>query len=104
MWVKRNKQVFKVGIKKVYNMKSNNSGRQIPNQFLIVDANHNHYFQSYDTIIACRTNEGKIYLDENRWDYSKTTGKYRNMFLNENKAKTKYNIDRGNYILTDLNC
>ena len=32
-----------------------------------------------------------------------TTGKYRNMFLNENKAQTQYNIDRGNYILTDLN-
>jgi hypothetical protein len=98
-----NKQVFKVGIKKVYNMKSNNSGRQVPNQFLIVDANYNQYFQSYNTIIACRTNEGKIYLDKNRWDYSMTTGKYRNMFLNENKAQTQYNIDRGNYILTDLN-
>ena len=98
-----NKQVFKVGIKKVYNMKSTNSGRQIPNQFLIVDANHNHYFQSYNSIIACRTNEGKIYLDKDRWDYSVTTGKYRNMFLNENKAQTQYNINKGNYILTDLN-
>ena len=98
-----NKQVFKVGIKKVYNMKSNNSGRQIPNQFLIVDANFNYYFQSYDTIISCRTNEGQIYLDKDKWDYSTTTGRYRNMFLNENKAQTQYNIDKGNYILTDLN-
>ena len=98
-----NKQVFKVGIKKVYNMKSKNSGRQIPNQFLIVDANYNHYFQSYNTIIACRTNEGKIYLDKDNWDYSVTTGKYRNMFLGGTTEKCKELIDSGVYKLANLN-
>ncbi|KKM03661.1 hypothetical protein LCGC14_1772170 [marine sediment metagenome] len=48
-------------------------------------------------------NYPEIYLDETYWDYSKTTGKYRNIFLGENKAETQKKIDSGEYILTDLN-
>ena len=46
---------------------------------------------------------GKIYIDENYWDYSSTTGKYRNDFLGENKNLTQMKINSGEYILTDLN-
>ena len=73
-----------------------------PNQFLIVTT-EGHYFQSYKSLIAMRTNEGKIYLDVNRWDYSTTTGKYRNIFLNENKSLTQKKINSNVYSLVDLN-
>ena len=86
---------------KVFNMKSN-KGRNVPNQFLIT-TNEAFYFQSYNSIIAKRTNEGKIFLDEKFWDYSATTGKYRNQFLNEGIAETRRKIKEGIYILKDLN-
>ena len=46
---------------------------------------------------------GKITLDSIYWDYSRTTGKYRNMFLGENKAETQSKIDNGTYTLADIN-
>lgn len=58
--------------------------------------------QSYDSIVVVRTG-GKIYLDSNTWDYSKTTGKHRNLFLGEDKKDTEKKIKSGEYILTDLN-
>ena len=81
---------------KVYNI------NERPNQFLIVTPDA-HYFQSYESLIAVRTNEGKIYLDVNYWDYSTTTGKYRNIFLNENKSLTLKKINANVYSLVDLN-
>ena len=86
---------------KVHNMVSSR-GNKIPNQFLIT-TDEAFYFQSYETIIAKRTKDGKIFLDVNRWDYSPTTGKYRNQFLNENINETRKKIDKGIYILKDLN-
>ena len=47
--------------------------------------------------------EKKVYLDKTFWDYSVTTGKYRNIFLDETKKETQKKIDNGTYILTDLN-
>jgi hypothetical protein len=81
---------------KVYNINKR------PNQFLIVTPDA-HYFQSYESLIAVRTNEGKIYLDINYWDYSTTTGKYRNIFLNENKKLTETKIKNNTYLLANLN-
>ena len=86
---------------KVKNMLSP-SGNNIPNQFIIY-TNDGVYFQSYNTIIAHENNEGKIYLDSNSWDYSVTTGKYRNMFLHEDKKETERKIKEGIYKLVDLN-
>jgi coproporphyrinogen III oxidase len=86
---------------KVSNMQSHN-GNDIPNQFDIVADNGDRFFQSYNSIIVKRS-KGKIYLDENKWDYSVTTGKYRNMYLGETKKETQTKIDSGEYILTDLN-
>ncbi len=86
---------------KVKNM-INNNGNSIANQFEI-STDEGVIFQSYNSIIAKIMNSGQVYLDENYWDYSVTTGKYRNMFLLEKKKETQSKIDSGEYILTDLN-
>ncbi len=78
------------------------SGRLVPNQFEIY-ADDGVYFQSYRTMIAFKPYSGNIQLDTNSWDCSKTTGKYRNLFLCEKKADTERKIKSGEYILTDLN-
>lgn len=85
---------------KVQNI-TNDSGRAIPNQF-IINTPESIYFQSYDSIIV-KKQGGKIYLDSYYWDYSRTTGKYRNLFLRESKAETQKKIDNGTYKLEDLN-
>lgn len=88
---------------KVYNMESRN-GNKIANQFIIDDGEWT-YFQSYSSIIAKYPNfdDRKIVLDINKWDYSVTTGKYRNIFLNETKSETEKKIKAGIYKLADLN-
>ena len=79
-------------------------GNKVANQFIITDDNNNEYFQSYRSIIAKRDGDSyQIYLDEYFWDYSVTTGKYRNEFLCEGIAETRAKIKSGEYILTDLN-
>jgi hypothetical protein len=55
-----------------------------PNQIVCI-TNEGTFFQSYNSVIAIRKNDGSIELDENYWDYSKTTGKYRNKFLGEDE-------------------
>lgn len=48
-------------------------------------------------------NDGKILLDSKKWDYSNTTGKYRNQFLEETRKETEAKIKDGTYKLVDLN-
>ena len=86
---------------KVRNFVSNTSGREVANQFIIEDGNKT-VFQSYNSVIAIKEN-GKVVLDERYWDYSNTTGKYRNQFLGENKKETERKIADGTYALADLN-
>lgn len=76
-------------------------GNKAANQFIIVDGNKE-TFQSYLSVIAVNNN-GKITLDENRWNYSMTTGKYRNQFLGEGIAETRKKIASGEYKLKNLN-
>ena len=90
---------------KVTNITSNN-GNKIANQFVITDDKQNEYFQSYNSMIVKKDYENdqvKIYLDKKYWNFSNTTGKYRNIFLNETIKDTKAKIKSGEYILTDLN-
>ena len=99
---------------KVENMCSNN-GREVANQFIITEEGRGALgnftrrktFQSYDSVIAVITmwpdNLPTVELDERYWDYSKTTGKYRNLFLGENKKETERKIKSGEYVLTNLN-
>ncbi len=97
---------------KVENMTSS-SGNKVANQFIITEegrgANGNfimkQVFQSYGTVVATRTvwpDSTKIELDRDAWDYSTTTGKYRNIFLGETKKETQKKIDSGEYVLTNL--
>ena len=95
---------------KVRNITSHSTGRAVPNQFIIItDAGR--YFQSYDSIIVfipsntdwAADHNGKTQLDEKYWDYSVTTGRYRNQFLGETRKETQVKIDSGEYVLTDLN-
>ena len=109
---------------KVENMTSPN-GNKVANQFIITDEK-GRYFQSYSSIVVfvpeyperaffaqaephkCLNDFGlhnwpKVHLDHDKWDYSKTTGKYRNQFLGETKKQTQAKIDSGEYVLTDLN-
>ena len=73
----------------------------VVNQF-IIRTNEGTYLQSYDSIVVFRGN-GKVYLDKNYWCYSKTTGKYRNLFLGETKQETEKKIISGEYLVADLN-
>lgn len=87
---------------KVSNMEGR-TGRAVPNQFEI-QTSKGIYFQSYNSIIAFKpSNGGKIQLDERFWDYSATTGKYRNHFLGEGIAETRAKIANKEYRLTNLN-
>lgn len=72
------------------------------NQFVISADNGDLIFQSYNSII-CKKSQGKVYLDENFWNYSKTTSKHRAIFLNEKTKETQAKINSGEYILCNLN-
>lgn len=91
-------------------MVSPSSNKEVPNQFLIniVDksGNGNEYFQSYKSIIGYKNYSVypcEIVLDKDYWDYSVTTGKYRNQWLGETIAETRAKIKSGEYKLADLN-
>ena len=86
---------------KVENMTSSN-GNKVANQFEI-QSNEGVYFQSYSSIIAFKPLSGKIQIDRDKWDYSVTTGKYRNLFLGETKKETERKIKNGEYELVNLN-
>jgi hypothetical protein len=98
--------LFKIGVS---NMVSS-SGNHVPNQFEIFGRDNNgksfRIFQSYSTTIAKIYEEypnDRVFLDINHWQYSTTTGKYRNIFLNEKKQDTLKKIKSGEYTLTNLN-
>ncbi len=86
---------------KIKNMVSE-KGNDIPNQFEIYTP-EGLYFQSYKTIIAFIDNTGQIWLDDDKWDYSNTTSKYRNLFLGEKTPETVKKLLNGIYKTTNLN-
>ena len=96
---------------KVCNMTSDRSYRPVANQFVITKYDNRGYtskrfFQSYDSLIVLEdyTKKGRqIYLDKYYWDYSRTTGKYRNKFLGEGIEETRSKIKNGTYKLKNLN-
>jgi hypothetical protein len=97
---------------KVENMRSP-SGNEVPNQFILTRncpigslIQQEIVFQSYDKTIVKKeifSFKVDVLLDEKYWDYSQTTGKYRNIFLGETKKETEKKIKSGEYILTNLN-
>ena len=74
----------------------------VKNQF-VIKTDKGTYFQSYESIIVFEPIESKTQLDKHFWDYSRTTGKYRNLFLMEDKKETEKKIASGEYELTNLN-
>ena len=83
------------------------TGKPVANQY-VIEADNNKYnysiFQSYDSSIVLKNHDtGKIFLDEKYWNYSVTTSKYRNQFLNETTKETQAKINSGEYKLVDLN-
>jgi len=75
-----------------------------PDQKILHDMVEDTYtFQSYDSLIATKTSDGTVYLDSFFWDYSPTTGKYRNIFLGEKKSETLKKIKAGIYKVINLN-
>jgi hypothetical protein len=84
-------------------------GNPVLHQYVItVEDRHSKitFFQSYDTIIARREYiDGQVFitLDKHFWSYSRTTGKYRNIYLGETKKETLKKIDSGEYELSELN-
>lgn len=67
---------------KVRNMTSPRTGREVANQFVITDGAIT-VFQSYDsTIIKIDKKEKRITVYKD-WNYSVTTGKYRNQFMED---------------------
>tara|TARA_R100001594_G_C3858419_1_gene220260 strand:+ start:95 stop:364 length:270 start_codon:yes stop_codon:yes gene_type:complete len=87
---------------KVENMKNGN-GNIVKNQFIISGDLGTQWFQSYDSTIVAKHSEDCIFLDKNYWNYSRTTSKYRNIFLNETTKETEAKIKNGTYSLIDLN-
>jgi hypothetical protein len=84
---------------------TNRKGNKIANQFFISTPEFL-MFQSYNSNIVKTTFEdGKrvVYLDEYYYNYSKTTSKYRNLYLGETTKEIETKIKAGIYILTNLN-
>ena len=94
---------------KVENMTSAKTGKAISNQFLIQDKGYI-WFQSYKSTIGIVTPDNILLLDKDKWDYSRTTAKYRNAFVatyfNSKYASRdgiKEGVEDGKIIMTGLN-
>lgn len=87
---------------KVESMTSPRTGSPVANQF-IIRTEGGRFFQSYDSVIALITNDGRVFLDEKFYDYSKTTVKYRNQFLGMTSKEVLQKIKENKFMLVDLN-
>tara|TARA_B100000900_G_scaffold322240_1_gene281602 strand:+ start:1989 stop:2300 length:312 start_codon:yes stop_codon:yes gene_type:complete len=84
-------------------------GNPSPNQCIMSDP-HGETFVSYGTKICYRSfdlygpeRRPKYVFDEYYWNYSRTTGKYRNEFLGMGVQECRKGIKEGWIKLTDLN-
>ena len=95
--IKKVQEVLK-NVVKVENVTSSR-GNTIPNQFIMYGQGWT-LFQSYKSPIAMLKG-GKTFIFKD-WDYSTTTGKYRNEFLGEEKKDTLKKLKSGEYIAVDF--
>lgn len=86
---------------RVSNMMGSN-GNRIVNQF-IIEYDYKEVFQSYDTTIAVVYNDGRILLDKEALNYSRTTSKYLFIFLDMTRKNIEYSITKGYIKLVNLN-
>lgn len=83
---------------KVRNMESARTGRPVANQF-IIEGDGKTIFQSYNSTIAVIDwNEHTVKIGED-WNYSTTTGKYRNSFFYDNDFSDMSNSKGMNQIM-----
>lgn len=61
---------------------TNTNGRKVPNQFVISDGNKT-TFQSYESPIITIDGDNKVIEIGEDWNYSRTTGRYRNKFMED---------------------
>ena len=93
------KTLYPIKIMRVTNMRT--AGWNLAKQQYIINHWVYTYFQSYDSIIVFRDNlTWKIILWKD-WNYSKTTWKYRNIFLWETLKETKKKIEKWIYIIDE---
>ena len=71
------------------------------NKHFIITRGKKTYFQSYNTLVAVVFN-GKVTLNENYYDYSKTTAAYLNRFLGVTQKEKMKRIESGEYKLKAL--
>jgi len=87
--------------KSVVNMKSNNNN-SIPNQFILYFAN-GEIFQSYNSIIIIKLYDVDTYYLGEDYKYSKTTAKYRNLFLKKDTKEIEEDIkNKKAFVIEDL--
>lgn len=68
------------------------------NRHFIITVGKKVYFQSYGSLIAV-VSDGKVTLNRNFWNYSKTTAAYRNRFLNVTNKECHKKVQSGEYKL-----
>jgi hypothetical protein len=82
-------------IRKVTNLASPRSGRDVPNQYELIHEN-GITFQSYGSLIAVRMN-GYLYLTDYH-DYSNTTAKYATAWMGHNTSERRKGLETGKFI------
>lgn len=82
-------------IRKVQNLQSPRSGRDVPNQYDLIHEN-GIAFQSYGALIAVRMN-GFLYLTDSH-DYSKTTSKYATEWTGFSTMERREGLKSGKFI------
>ena len=80
----------------------NAKGNPANNQFLLSYADKQ-VFQSYSTLIAEEHNNGKIVLDTDALNYSKTTSKHLFIFLGLDRREIETRVKKGLILVRDLN-
>jgi hypothetical protein len=80
----------------------NSNGNAVKNQFVIIEDDGSVVFQSYKTRIARIAKDGTVVLDPEH-DCSKTTARYRNLFLKQTSAQVWACIKDGTYKIEELN-
>lgn len=89
---------------RVEQMLSAVTAKPVRSQFVITTPQGN-FFQSYQTIVAFRANDGSYVLDP-AWDCSRTTLKYLKLFMGDEAACAdviRKRISAGMYALEELN-
>lgn len=85
-------------IRKVQNLSSPRSGRDVPNQYDLICEN-GIAFQSYGTLIAVRMH-GYLYLTDAH-DYSKTTNKYATEWTGYTTKERRAGLESGKFIAVE---